>query len=85
MMAMAAKRIGFFSRARWGVGSISFIIILALIGVINLVLGRFRVVYIFESAVIFIIIIIFVLIKAAERITVPGSGMGSQLFKYFLG
>ncbi|MEM0097832.1 MAG: hypothetical protein QXY52_06430 [Conexivisphaerales archaeon] len=82
---MAKEHIGFFSRARWGVGSISFTIILIMIGVINLVLGRFKIAYILVSTVIFIIVIIFVLIKSAERITIPTSRVGSQLFKYFLG
>ncbi|MGC8557440.1 MAG: hypothetical protein ACP5NC_00390 [Nitrososphaeria archaeon] len=63
------EHIGFFSRKRWGPGSIIFIIVLALIGIIILVLGRLGPIYIFESAVIFIIIVVFVLIKAAERIS----------------
>lgn len=82
---MSEERTGFFSKARWGVGSITFTVILAIIGILILILGRFRTAYIFESAVIFVIIIIFVLIKAAERITVVRSGTGSQLFKYLFG
>ncbi len=71
---MASDHAGFFSRARWGPGSVSFIIILIAIAMVILIYGRFKAIYIFESGVIFLIVVIFILIKAAERITIVGSG-----------
>ena len=60
---------GFFSRARWGPGSIIFIAILLALAISLLVIGRNGGIYVVEAAVIFILIAVFVLVKRGERIS----------------
>jgi len=61
---------GFFSRARWGPGSIVFIIMLLTLAISLLIIGKGRGIFIAEAAVIFFLVIAFVLVKRGERISV---------------
>ncbi|MDG7038423.1 MAG: hypothetical protein JRN37_04600 [Nitrososphaerota archaeon] len=69
MKSTEREMAGFFSRARWGPGSIIFIAILLALAILLLVIGRDGGIYVVEAAVIFILIAVFVLVKRGERIS----------------
>ena len=73
---------GFMSRIRWGPGAIATAILIAAAAVAALIIGRFRATSIAVAAVIFAMLLIYVLVKRAERIVPASSGWATaSLFR----
>lgn len=68
-----SSEVGFFSRARWGLGSLLTALLIAIAGAAVLVLGGFRAISLAAAALIFLMLLVYILVKGAERIVPPGS------------